>query len=328
MKNFLAGILFLLIMLVYSPNTKGQSCYFDFQYMQYSEFTGNYLIFNDPFDDTTFLNVPIGFNYRYGGNTWTTVSVNSNGQVLLGGNPSSNDTLYSIIPFGVDLFGDVYNHNPAISYQCGGCAGALVMKIQFKDLSFKNGTAEDYVNFQVWLYESTGGFEFHYGPSHASDIFTCFEGNSGPMVGTKTSKYNQGTILGSLLLTGFTFAPDISTSLLPSYLDGIPEESQLYYFEVLSTTGIATQAIVNHEPYISNESGSEYIDLHLFPNKKEVFNICIFDTSGKKFVESKYSAAGPGEEKVRIPATSLNSGTWLLRLSSSTQTSILRFILP
>lgn len=321
------GTLASFVFLFGSISAQAQSCYFNFDNSQYSEISGNYLVNNDPFDDTVFYNVPIGFTYRYAGKEWNSLDVNSNGKVVLRNNSVNQDTLISIIPFGADLIADVIHHSPSISYESGGCAGAILLKVQFKDISFKGGTTDDYINFQLWLYESTGAFEFHYGQGNAGNTMACFEGNTGPMVGTQVCLANPGTVIGSILLSGFTFAPDLSTSLSPSYLDGIPPNSQMYYFEVMSTTGIPDGTPGRTKAYLTQSQPNETVDLHYFGAKPGKIALTIHDLSGREFLKSEHDVVA-GQQTIALPIKGLHSGIYLLHLSGKTPDQSLQFMIP
>lgn len=324
LKQAIFGILLSLLLTITSLESRGQSYYFAFDYQQYTEMQGHYLILNDPFDDTLFTNVPIGFNYRFAGRNWNELHISSNGQIFFGDDPSHFDTLFTMLPFGADLYGDVMNHIPSISYEFGGCAGAFLMKIQFSDCSMKGGSATDYVNFQIWLYESNGAFEFHYGPSQVDNISTCFNGNGGPRIGSLAQVNSSGQVLSSLFLIGFPFAPDTASSGQAVYLDGLPEDGQFYYFEPLYTTGSAENPESQSKPYLlRNQDGNS--TLFLTSEAPGTVNIRLTDASGREFLRMDRQVSA-GVNEFNIPTNRLAPGLWVIRVQGEVVTRFVRFV--
>jgi len=305
---------------------KAQSYRFNFDHIQYSEISGNFLTLNEAFDDTLFTSIPIGFQFRFAGRSWTKLHIHSDGQIFFGDDPANLDTLRAIIPFGSDLYGDYFSHTPAISYESGGCAGAVVMKIQFKECSLKGGGPDDYVNFQVWLYESSGTIEYHYGPGMATSAPACFGGNSGPQSGIRISVPANDKILYSCQLTSYAFAPDTSMSPLPLYLEGIPDENMVYNFEPLLTTGIATAdaAPINFIIYYNQADQS----LHLEPleNPGESIYIQLADVSGRVWIARLLETKRNENHSMTIPVSMLTQGTYVLTVNTSKSRKAFRFI--
>ncbi|MBK7212530.1 MAG: T9SS type A sorting domain-containing protein [Bacteroidales bacterium] len=324
LKPAISGLLLSMLLSIASLQSRGQSYYFAFDYQQYTEMQGHYLILNDPFDDTLFTNVPIGFNYRFAGRSWNELHISSNGQIFFGDDPSHFDTLFTMLPFGADLYGDVMNHIPSISYDFGGCAGAFMMKIQFSDCSMKGGSDNDYVNFQIWLYESNGAFEFHYGPSHVDNISNCFDGNGGPRIGSLSQVNSSGQVLSSLFLNGFPFAPDTTSAGQSVYLDGLPEDGQFYYFEPLFTTGSAEDPESQSRPYlIRNQDGNS--TLFINPASSGKVNISLTDASGREFLRMD-KPVSVGMNEIGIRTDNLAPGIYVIRVLGGVDTRIVRFV--
>lgn len=303
-----------------------QSYWFHFDQIPYSEISGNFLSLNEAFDDTLYKDIPIGFQFRFAGRSWTRLHIHSDGQILFGDDPEQFDTLKAIIPFGTDLYGDYFNHTPAISYESGGCAGAVVMKIQFKECSLKGGGPNDFISFQVWLYESSGTIEFHYGNGMASSSPACFGGNSGPRSGIRISVPENNDVIYSLLLTSFAFGPDTSMSPLPSYLEGIPEENMVYIFEPLNTTGILADAIHPDGITIFYDQGMQRIQLTSVPGVNGNFRFQLSDVSGRVFMARDDVNNLNGNHEYSIPVQMLPPGSYYLNVGSANNRRIFRFI--
>jgi len=58
-----------------------------------------------------------------------------------------------------------------ISYQVTGATPNRILKIQWKNAGH-NAFLTDYMNVQLWLYESSNNIEFHYGPSSITNAST------------------------------------------------------------------------------------------------------------------------------------------------------------
>ena len=87
---------------------------------------------------------------------------------------------YLILPLEFSLI-DRLNEEEgsSITYVTDGTPGSRITKIQFENAAFLHRSAEtDFINFQVWLYESTNVVEFRYGPQSIEDISVLEERES------------------------------------------------------------------------------------------------------------------------------------------------------
>jgi hypothetical protein len=315
------------MLLLFPVKATGQSYWFTFNNIPYVEVGGNFLALNEAFDDTVYTHIPIGFQFRFAGRAWTELHISSNGEIYFGDDPENFDTLKAIIPFGTDLYGDYINHTPAISYESGGCAGAVVMKIQFKECSLKGGSTEDFINFQVWLYESSGMVEYHFGPGQALSAPACFGGQSGPMCGIRFTVPETGAVLYSLLLTSFAFGPDTSLSELPVYLEGIPENGMVYILEPVITTGNGELTIKENQPYIfTNRQAGNFI-LHFTKNQPGKIRAEIMDITGRMIDRVNDDILFSGPQQLVFSLQGLPAGAYIVRLKDGDQYYGIKFIL-
>jgi len=72
-----------------------------------------------------------------------------------------------------------------LKYEIDGSAGHRIFKAEVANAGFYgesviSGTLNDYVNFQVWIYEDSGTVEFRYGPSSVTKPADYFYHGSGP----------------------------------------------------------------------------------------------------------------------------------------------------
>ncbi|MCK5857593.1 MAG: T9SS type A sorting domain-containing protein, partial [Bacteroidales bacterium] len=94
------------------------------------------------------------------------------------------------------------------------------------------GTLNDFVNFQVWIYEGFNDIEFHYGPSSIADMGIAFEDQPGPLVGTADEN-----LVDAYLLSGDPTSPTLIDSV--GFLNPVPASGTVYRF-VKKTMSIST----------------------------------------------------------------------------------------
>lgn len=204
----------------------------------YSEISGTEINVNDydedSWDDPGFA-VDLGFSFEIGGETFT--EVNQNG---LGCEMGFTSLLYHLFGYGSDLIdGDIVEGEPGsiISYTTEGNSGNQICKIQFKDCAFyaevtEQNSADNRVNFQIWLYEADNAIELRFGPNTITNSTLAHEGFPGPTIylitgiDLETSEFEYGAGL-----TGNPQdpTPEEVTELQPS-LDGEPENGRVYRF--------------------------------------------------------------------------------------------------
>ena len=133
----------------------------------YTEITGGTVLGTGTVDDTSYPAIPIGFNFVFGGTSFTDISVNANGMIALGTTISYSYTPLSdgfasnnsIAALGDDLQGNAAGE---LSYLLTGSAPNQVLTVQWKNYRAYNTTGDNY-NFQVKLYETTNNIDVVYG---------------------------------------------------------------------------------------------------------------------------------------------------------------------
>ena len=138
-------------------------------------------------DDTSFPANPIGFSFTYGGATYTTFSVNSNGFLALGSTVNSS---YSVISSGGNNIVSALNVDlqglPTVGqmrFDTIGSAPNRTLVMQWKNYSMYNSTTNslDSFDFQIRLNETLNTVEIMYGR------FVKASGGSTVQVGIKGS---------------------------------------------------------------------------------------------------------------------------------------------
>ncbi len=116
-------------------------------------------------DDVTYPNLNIGFNFNYGGVSHSSFSASTNGYIQLDTNagsflynPLSGGVNNVISPFGADLRN---MSGGSLQYVTLGNAPNRVLVVQWLHYSYYPNSGD--LNFQIWLYENSGGIRFVYG---------------------------------------------------------------------------------------------------------------------------------------------------------------------
>ncbi|MBK8847346.1 MAG: T9SS type A sorting domain-containing protein [Bacteroidetes bacterium] len=117
-------------------------------------------------DDVVFSNIPIGFDFYYGGALHQKMSISTNGFIELDTTSSSfwinilSGVRNNIIaPFGADLRNS--GSNSSLQYTVTGTAPNRICIIQWLHYTYFAGQAD--INFQIKLYETSNCIKFVYG---------------------------------------------------------------------------------------------------------------------------------------------------------------------
>lgn len=170
MKSFLSSLSFVsALLLVFSSNSFAQnvnSMPFAASMDTFQSITGTTVdVLN--VDDVSYNNIPIGFNFNFGGAIHNKIAITTNGWIDVDsvGNSNFNSPLNNtnnniIAPFGGDLRnGGV---GSSLQYTTIGTAPNRIMIIQWEHYKYFGSNTGD-LNFQVWLYENSNCIRFVYG---------------------------------------------------------------------------------------------------------------------------------------------------------------------
>lgn len=161
--------------------------------------------------------IPLGFMFSFGEDEFDTLFISSDGTggslsteaLLVGGTFSLLvPVLQDIIDLG-DFDGDVSLSN--ISFKTDGSEGNRILKLEYNNVGFfEDETGSDFINVQVWLFESDNSIEFRYGPSSILNPNNSYEGLSGLAVGVLPLINEDGlAIETAFLLENNPAAPDL-----------------------------------------------------------------------------------------------------------------------
>ena len=211
-----------------------------------------------------------------------------------------------------------------VSYVVEGPPGFQICKIEWLNVGFyedwaANGTYTNTTSFQLWLYENSNIFEYHYGPSNITNASMIH------MFGAPAAAFlenlNQNTGFnwdGFYSVTGNTDAPTITTLTtaeilgaqgIPSYalLNGEPAEGTVYRFAP-TFVGIEENSLATFDVYPNPTSGL----LNVFNPTQESLVAQILSSEGK-IIQVETLSFGRNS----IQTNELASGFYLLRINGT-----------
>lgn len=180
----------------------------------------------DFWDSKVYDNIPIGFSYEIGGEVFDSLMVAETGYVEFNSNGDDSKYIY-MFNCPLEDFNNVAHLSPIIYYTLGS-PGNKVFICEFVKKGFVNDTEKnDYVGFQLWLYENCNDFEVRiaYSSIESSELDLFYPGFSSPIIG-------YGNSIGlSVLLQGDCTSPQlqqISSSF--NSLSSLPPSGSVYHF--------------------------------------------------------------------------------------------------
>lgn len=232
-------------------------------------------------------------------------------------NGITNDTLFLRLPFaqintdnpgsyslGLQSFG-AEQLDGTHEYLISGTVGNRVLKLQFSNIKFSHDfTGLDFINYQVWYYESDKSIEIHFGPSSVANPQSYFVVGEG---------VKNGAAIGfnNLWLTGSPSSPT-TTTLYGSTLNGTPPPGTIYKFGVSPTNLPDNVAKTKYQSLIHPNPVS---DMLYFIEEVINSDYVISDITGKIWLE--------GRTKVSpLNISSLAKGSYFIKLIDNKKTTI------
>lgn len=223
--------------------------------------------------------IPIGFPFYHYGIRFDTLYATMEGYIGLTSEINNcASTLGAFVAFcDVDPnFGD-----SGIKYRLTGIAGSRMLVIEWRNVAIDfPGTANnnDYVNFQIALFEGSNKIEYRYGPQVITDLNADLQGYDGPQVFHEISSFitfqtrNMWLYFSAAspsVLTDFTGADD--------NIVGAPANGTIYRFTPSAATGLSDFAKEQVAVYPNPATG-----LFKFKTPAEgLFDLVIQDQTGK-----------------------------------------------
>ena len=269
----------------------------------------------DP-DSQYFLD--IGFDFEIYGTTYSSLVIDAGKGITFPGSDSRELWIWVSEWGGWPLLqdnGTDVSDSP-ISYQLTGDQGSRILKIQWLNAGIREVDGDDdpndYINFQIWLLETSNKVEVHYGSSQTSDDsygyndgpgfrFWDLEGNYGICVWGFEDFPNWEYVLfegpiGGCLLNGtpssgrvFSFYPNPTVSIIDLV-------SNSFDFDVIIHTSWYSRIDINHY----QEGGHYQLD--------------VFDGQGRKVIEQILS-----KPSTIMNMNKLNTGIYIFVLRMNNQ---------
>lgn len=209
--------------------------------------------------------------------------------------------------FGADLKSRNSFESP-ITIDVIGTSPNSILKAQVKNAGFKgDNTDNDYINYQVWIYETTNVIEIHYGDGSVTNTSGSFFGQTGPLVGLL--KANNG---GGIMLSGNPVNPDVIYNPVAEYfLNGTPDSGTVYTFTP------------RKNPVGVNQVLSSGIEVLIYPNPfTDILTVNIGDATPAdvKVTDATgklvYTGSINGSE-IKLNTADYKQGVYFVRVSTS-----------
>lgn len=256
-------------------------------------------------DDSIFT-VPLGFNFSIGSNVYTSVDIDSNGGLFFS-NASADQ---GIVSTHADLLdrGTTTSASP-ISYLVTGTTPNRIFKVQWKNAGFYDGVTSDFMNMQVWVYETSSKIEIHYGTSSLASPMNVYTPFTGPITGILT---DFTSALSGIFLQGNPASPTavtVTNATMPPYLNAISPNGTIYTFTVSGTTGVAKE-LNNTTVSVYPNPASDILTIQGLTATKTPVSVKVFDTLGKVVLYQTLNATNT------VNIESLNKGTYFMEISN------------
>lgn len=239
-------------------------------------------------DDPSFK-FPIGFNFKLYDAIIDSLdfSEGSGGSLgpILG---STNQFAYLLSPLEADLidrgFG-AFNSISPITYKLEGQTPNRILKLEWRNAGFYGEydiltSQNDFINFQMWLFETSNTIEFHYGSSSIVSPAASFDGETGPIVALGKFDTTNFNIIKADILTGSSSNPTVINS--EGFLTGVPANGTIYRF-TRNTTNLANIYQQNSKVRTYPNPALEEINLsYSLPIEAKNARVILYDLLGKE----------------------------------------------
>jgi hypothetical protein len=273
-------------------------------------------------DDPTWT-VPLGFTFYTANDTITTLYVGELGATIYG---IQDDSLTDIF---LPYYSDIANADndtlvSPVSYVVEGPPGFQICKIEWMNVGFYeegslNGSFTNRTSFQLWIYENSNVFEYHYGPSNISDPTLVHMFGAPAAAFVENLNQNSGFEWdGFWSISGNTDSPAITPLTTNdvlmaqgfpanALLSGEPAEGTVYRFAPIFVN-VEENSLSTSDVFPNPTSGI----LNVFNPTQESVVVQILSSEGK-IVQIETLNSGRNS----IQTENLSSGFYLLRINGT-----------
>lgn len=271
--------------------------------------------------------IPMGFNLNIGGTTMSDFIIFNNEFMPA---TDSAGSVNCFIPLSGTDWADrgLLSGTPSspIRYQVSGTTPNRIFKLEYFNAGFSDEytdfhTMNDSVNYQVWIYETTGVVEYHYGDSYESHSGAAYI-FGGPLSGyMKNVDLDLLTVDMAYGVKNNPVAPDFDSSStlfsLPS-LNSIPPKGTVYrYTPVSGGTGIGDPALA--------------AQFQVYPSRANT-TVQVRNSNNLQGTIAIYTITGsllqhdiPLQANNTINVSNLSPALYLLRVNTPSGTAVYRF---
>lgn len=243
--------------------------------------------------------IPFPFQFNYFGTTFDTFYVAGGfGGFVYYGNGYYGD--YQLYFYDAPLI-DLGNGISPISYSVTGTAPNRVVILQIENAGFLDDqTQTDYVDLQVWFFESTNVIEIHAGDNSVTNNDSWYPGFNGPAV---VLLKDTNTFLQ---LYGPADGASSSTSYVADFVTGAPSVTEVYRFTpMFSGVEHISQLAVNVFPNPTNGI------IHINATRlNHAATLSIFNLAGVRVYMQEINSALVSVDP------QLNSGIYVMKIDS------------
>ena len=275
----------------------------------------------DIWDDPEYV-VPIGFPFQLYDQMTDSVyfAIDLGGSISTVVDPNTYEADYIIVPLYADLVDrGSLGSTPLspISYKVDGNPGSRIFKLEWKNAGFYNevdslGTLNDFINFQVWLYEGSNDVEFRYGPSLVNnpelDYYTDSDSTAyGPLVGLSNYDFNN-----SYILDGPASNPTLV--FVEDYLTGSPPDGIIYRF-AKNATGVKESAASLNQVNVYPNPATSVVHFSFKEPLHQTTKLVLTDLTGRTVREVNNTHS----RNISITTDELEPGIYLYQVTGNSQ---------
>lgn len=249
----------------------------------YADLTGATMLQPAYFNTDSIAYFPVdGETYHFFGMPYT-MGIHGIFYMSTYGNLAIQDDTSLVIIDGSFGYMDSIDASSSLSYVIEGTPGDQVIKAQWKNLRFSNGQSGNFMNVQIWVYQSSGVIEIHYGPRSANNAIGYTVSN-GPQVGIFHSPTDFSTCYEKLWIFGPPSGVhiDSASTFIFKAMNGIPDEHTIYRFTPKTVLGTEEISSVTFGAYPNPTRGP--VQIHALPGSYD--RLLIIGADGKTVMES------------------------------------------
>jgi hypothetical protein len=282
-----------------------------------------------PWDDPT-ESLPIGFTFESAfGMSLTELNFGLSTAGAVSNNysfPTSNPRIV-FAPYDADLIDRGYISGvtqSAIRHKTDGTAPNRIFKLEWENAGFYGeydslNQLNDFVNVQLWLYETSGIIEFRYGPSSIQNPIISFEEETGPLVGIADFDFVNETFFDLAILVGPAATPTVVANENDiDELIGTPPNGMIYRFTPVILSAEKSLKYLGAAIYPNPVANVVKIDVPLNAQKS---HYQMSDITGKIIAEGTLTSG-----KNQVDVSGLPKGMYLFSLSVDGKTATERIV--